>query len=56
MLSKLITPASVLFATALVMLVACGANIDAGRVGTAIVSGIGSFVCLVSACVKDATS
>lgn len=52
-MTRIFTPAGVLFAVALVMLIACGTNLDAGRIATAVVSGIGAFVCLVVACVKE---
>lgn len=52
-MSKHISPSGILFAVALVMLIACGQNIDAGNIATAVTSGIGAFLCIVAACAKE---
>lgn len=47
-MARFVTPGGVLFAVALIMLIACGQNLDAGRMATAVVSAIGSFICFVA--------
>lgn len=53
-MSKLVTPSAILFYTTLILLIAFGQNLDAGRTATAVASAIGAFLCLVAACVKEA--